>query len=121
MSSYQFTNKEGREVRYGLDKPTGGYFYNEFYTDAEVDESGFNDEVKSFSEALTFTELEKILESQYGFFMSARETTKLVSDWTNDTWPTPMQYNINNMFGKNLNTMLLRVQHDLENLAQAYK
>lgn len=118
MSAYTFTNKEGREVRYGLDKPTGGYFYNEFYTDEEIESSDFNDEVKSFSEALTFTELEKVLTTQYGFYMSDSITLKLVTDWIHEPWPTPLQYNINNMFGKNLETMLLRVQEDLKNLAQ---
>lgn len=116
MSSYNFKNKEGREVRYGLDKPTGGYFYNEFYTDQELEYDELLPDVKQFSECLTFTELEKTLTSQYEFFMSNKEANKLFSDWNDDPWPTPLQYNVNKMFGKNLQENLLRVQEDLQKL-----
>lgn len=121
MSSYSFTNKEGREVRYGLDKPTGGYFYNEFYTDDEIECDEFLPETKQFSEALTLSELEKALMSQFNFAFTDGILEKLSLDWVESPWPNSLQHSVNSMFGKNLQSMLIRVQEDLEKIAKSYK
>lgn len=121
MSSYTFVNKEGREVRYGLDKPTGGYFYNEFYSDQEIEYDELLPESKQFSEALTLTELEKVLVSQYEFILSDGILERLCMDWINDPPPTDLQHNVNTMFGKNLHQMLLRVHKDILDISLQYK
>ncbi len=121
MSSYKFINPEGREVRYGLDKPTGGYFYNEFYSDQEIEYDELLPECKQFSEGLTLTELEKTLFSQFEFVLTDGILERLCLDWIDAPWPTPLQVNINSMFGQPLEEKLLRVQRDLQELAKTYK
>lgn len=121
MSSYLFINKQGREVRYGLDKPTGGYFYNEFYTDKEHEQDELLPECKQFSESLTLTELEKALLSQYEFVFSDEILEKLCMDWIHDPVPTKFQHEINKMFGKDLDKMLIRSWQDILDISKQFK
>lgn len=111
MSIYYFKNQYNREVQYGLDLPTGGYYYNEFCREDESkDEALF-----SYSDGMTFTELERVLYSRFKFTFKDKSDIfyNLVSEFATSPKPTRLQYNVSTMFGKNLGEMLLRVYNDL--------
>lgn len=107
MSQHYFTTNEGRKVLYGLDKATGGFFFIEFWKDEEI----VDDEVKESLDGLTLTDLNAALFMRYGG--AILDTKTLVQDWTKDQDPSPMQYQVNKMFGKDLTAMLSKVQADL--------
>ena len=91
---------------YGLDLPTGGYFFTEFWKDEEI---VGEEEVKSNMESLTLTELQIRMKDQYGFDIPIDD---LVQDWYYAEQPTPMQFQVNRMFGKDLQQMLNRAYND---------
>ena len=105
MSQYYFYTSEGRKLLCGLDKPTGGFFFTEFWKDEEI----VDDEVKNSKDGLTLTELQKSLK-QYGLNL---DPANLVLDWDISEDPSPMQYQVNKMFGKDLGKMLAEVKLDL--------
>lgn len=112
MSQYKFINKDKREVLYGLDKPTGGYFWTEFYTDDEQVKIGFgNNETYDFANALTLTELFRFLSIN-----KVEDTSfeKLLFDFLHAPEPTPLQFNTSKMFGKDLDKQLDRVARDID-------
>jgi len=45
----------------------------------------------------------------------------MVREWTNAADPTPLQYNVNKMFGKDLTEMLSKVQMDLFIIFRTYE
>ena len=106
MSQHWFTTVEGRKVLYGLDLPTGGYFYTEFYKDEEI----VDDEVKNSEDGITLTHLSSEMKRQYAFSV---DTDMLVKEWDNALEPTPLQYNVCRMFGKDLAKMLGETRLDL--------
>jgi hypothetical protein len=105
MSQYYFYTNAGRKLLCGLDKPTGGYFFTEFWKDEEI----VDDEVKNSEDGLTLTELKKSLK-EYEINI---DPANLIVDWDLSENPSPMQYQINSMFGKDLDKMLSRVASDL--------
>jgi hypothetical protein len=105
MSQYYFYTNEGRKLLCGLDKPTGGYFFTEFWKDEEI----VDDEVKSSKDGLTLTELKNSLK-EYSLNI---DVANLVVDWDISENPSPMQYQVNSMFGKDLDAMLNKVADDL--------
>ena len=107
MSQHSFTTNEGRKVLYGLDKPTGGYFFTEFYKDNEIED---DNEVKNSKDGLTLTELSVIFAEQYNALLNMKF---LALDWDKDQDPAPMQYQVNKMFSKDLTAMLQRVNADI--------
>jgi hypothetical protein len=112
MSQYKFINKDGREVIYGLDKPTGGYFWSEFYTDEELENlKPEEDELFDSSTALTLSEL-----VNYLVLVNAPGVSfeKLFGDFFTASEPTQLQYNTAKMFGQNLNKDLDRVARDID-------
>lgn len=109
MTQYKFWNKSNREVLYGLDKPTGGYFFTEFFTDEEMEE-GRSNETKQNESGLTLTELHNALWDEYKFLVS---DDTLASDYLIDPYPTPLQFNINKMFGRDLLNMLEKTKNNL--------
>ncbi len=106
MSTYYFKNKNNREVQYGLDKPTGGYYCQE-YADGE------RDDLVTYWEGLTFTELEVVLKYNFEFVLSREIFSELVYGFISESNPTPLQYNMASMFGKNLSELLMRTRNDL--------
>jgi hypothetical protein len=108
MSQHNFQTKENRNVLYGLDKPTGGYFFTEFWKDEEI----VDDEVKNSQDSLTLTELISYAFLEYGYTFSNSEKSVLVNDWFKDQEPSSMQYQVNSMFGKDLKTMLNKTHND---------
>ncbi len=110
MSQHHSTTNEGRALLYGLDKPTGGYFFTEFWKDEEIVD---NEEVKNSKDALTLTELVTIFIVEYKYELSNLEVSKLSVEWDKKQDPAPLQYQINKMFGKDLMVMLQRVDFDI--------
>ena len=106
MSQHYFTTNDGRKVLYGLDKPTGGFFFTEFWKDEEI----ADDEVKNSKDALTLTELVDFCNKEYNNLI---DIESLTGEWSSDEDPSPMQYQVNKMFGKDLKAMLNRVVVDL--------
>ena len=113
MSQYFFTNNNNRKVLYGLDMPTGGYFYTEFYNDEENLEN--DDEVVMSHDGLTLTELWKEVLSEYSIELSNETIKKLLLDVHLEPHPTQLQYTISSMFGKDLGKMLNRMFEDFSN------
>lgn len=111
MSQHYFTNERNRKVLYGSDKPTGGFFFTEFYNDDEIGES--DSDVVVMESALTIREIIKNLSDNQGYILSGQEIYELVEDWMRDPEPTPLQYNISLMFQKDLPQMLQRSENDL--------
>jgi hypothetical protein len=110
MSQHWFTTKENRKVLYGLDKPTGGYFFTEFWNDEEIVN---DDDVKESESALLLSKLKKIFVEKYNKYLTGFEIQMLMNEWKTSENPTPMQFQVNKMFGKDLNNMLWNVQEDL--------
>ena len=111
MSIYKFYNEVGRLVHFGLDKPTGGYFFNEFLNDSEI--KGENEELASSGQALTLTELEKELAGRFSYVVHSDILYDLVNDFVHAQNPTPLQMNVGRMFGHDLEEELNRVLLDL--------
>jgi hypothetical protein len=112
MSQYRFTNRDGREVMYGLDKPTGGYFWTEFYTDEELAKIGNdNNEAYDLASALTFTELVRFLSMNNA---EDAPVEKLIFDFIHSPEPSPLQFNTAKLFGKDLDKQLDRVARDID-------
>ena len=109
MSQHFFQTKEGRQVLYGLDKPTGGFFYTEFLKDDEI----VDDDVKESQDGLLLSKLKKIFVEKYNKYFTGLEIRMLLEDWRNSENPSPLQFQINKNFGKDLNNMLWNVQEDL--------
>jgi hypothetical protein len=105
MSQYYFYTNEGRKLLCGLDKPTGGFFFTEFWKDEEI----VDDEVKNSLDGLTLTELIKSLKN-YGLKI---DPANLIVDWDISEDPSPLQYQVNKMFGKDLGMKLERTECDL--------
>ena len=102
MSQHKRILKNGHELMYGLDKPTGGYFYTEFDGD---------DAVEAVT-ALTLRELE-IAVCDKGYIVVPTDVMMLLDDWANADNPTPLQYMVNSMAGIDLAERLLRVAKEV--------
>ena len=110
MSQNHFTLQSGRSLLYGLDLPTGGFFYTEFLTDEEIETSLSDDEVY-FSEAgLTLTELEKGLMSRYDFSINP---LMMLTQMMKAQYPTQFQISVGRAFGKDVPEMIKRVEKDI--------
>lgn len=66
MSQYWFTNTSNRSVLYGLDKPTGGFFYTEFYREDEIVNE--DQDVVIGRSGLTISEIISELKENQGYF-----------------------------------------------------
>lgn len=111
MSSHLFTNSVNREVRWGLDLPTGGFFYNEFYTEAEMAERKEYDTLASSGQGLTLSELLRALMLNFSFNANLEE---IAYDLKTANPPTQLQHNVSKMFGVNLMDKLVLLDEDLQ-------
>jgi hypothetical protein len=109
MSQYNFQLPNGRTVMYGLDLPTGGFFFTEFFAENEIIEN--YEEVAQKESGLTLTELVSKILRDYHY---AADSASLIKDVDAAELPTPLQFQINRMFGKDLESMLIRVEKDLK-------
>ena len=108
MSQHWFTNVNNRQVLYGSDKPTGGFFYTEFCRDDEIGEE--DGDVVITKSALTINEIISELKENQGYILSEEEIDNILSDWVTETEPTPFQHNIAKMFGFDLSEQLNRTE-----------
>lgn len=110
MSLHKFFTKEGRLIHYGLDLPTGGFFYNEFFTEEEMLKRENYEELKSYNQALTLTEFQKELEKSFELSLDIKQC---FDDINSAEPPTPFQHMINERLGYNLQAMLDKFSTDL--------
>jgi hypothetical protein len=108
MSQYKLFLENGRELLYGLDKPTGGYFYTEFFTKDESNDPC--DTIVESRSALTLSELLLDLWKLYNVFPNK---DNLISDWFRAYPPTPMQISMAKLFDVNLLELLEKVEKDV--------
>lgn len=111
MSQHWFTNTSNRQVLYGSDKPTGGFFYTEFYRDDEIGKE--DGDVVITKSALTINEIISELKENQGYILSEEEIDNILNDWVTETEPTPFQHNIGKMFGFNLSEQLNRTESSI--------
>ena len=109
MSQYGFDNKAGNEVMYGLDKPTGGYFWQ------EVDKK--DKELLCYAQGLSLTELLDYLDINYNGLIPL---TDLINDFLIEENPSPLQINVGKMFGKDISHKLEHVKEDVDSQIDAY-
>lgn len=110
MSQNKHFCENNREVLYGFDAPTGGFFWTEFYTEDEYKLTG--QEAMRAVNGLTLTELLRDLEREF-FTPSLNMKKKLIHQYTQAPRPTPLQIKIGKMFGKNIITLLKAVDADM--------
>jgi hypothetical protein len=110
MSSHSFTNSLGREVKWGLDLPTGGFFYNEFFKDEEIKQEG-DEELASYNQGLTLSQFRDIMLKNFDFTL---DLNVVGFDIEHARPPTPLQHNVSSMFGVNLQDKLVSFSEDLE-------
>lgn len=114
MSQHYITNIRNRKVLYGSDKPTGGFFFTEFLNDWEIT-SDEQDEVVSQESSLTITELINYFFREQGYELSKTEIKTLLEEWKKEPEPTPLQFFMNDRFGKNLQSRLDATNRDINN------
>lgn len=111
MSQHWFTNSRNRQVLYGSDKPTGGFFYTEFYLDSEIGDDD-NDVVITKS-SMTIHEIISELKENQGYILSDEEINSILKNWIDEPTPTPLQHSIGKMFGHNLSEQLERTESSI--------
>ena len=111
MSQHWFTNVNNRQVLYGSDKPTGGFFYTEFYRDDEIGNE--DHDVVIAKSALTINEIIFELKENQGYDLSGEEINSILNDWSSESAPTPFQHNISKMFGFDLSEQLSRTESSI--------
>jgi hypothetical protein len=102
MSQYRFVKKNGNSLLTGLDKPTGGFFWNELDSEEKLVASKSN---------LSCSELLDDLVAVHN--ISEDLEYRLLMDWNNDPNPTQFQKNTSKMFGVDLEGSLHRVHIDV--------
>lgn len=111
MSSHTIVNKLNRTVKWGLDLPTGGFFYNEFFTDEELKSKHDGDELASFAQGLTLSQLHKDMLEKFEYQV---RLDFVAFDLKNAQQPTHLQFNVSKMFGVNLADKLQALDDDLQ-------
>jgi hypothetical protein len=87
---------------YGLDKATGGYFWQEYTLDDE--------ETITEKDGLSLTTLVIDLMNMFNFRVHKR---MLIDDFASEKYPTILQINVGKMFNKNIVGMLEEVESDV--------
>jgi len=104
MSQYYFTEEnKGHQILYGLDMPTGGYFFYEL---------DINDELYADVTGLTLSQLEHELLYLYSKKLSDSEFNQLRRDFEIASPPTPLQRIVSKLFRKDLDKLLSLVKAD---------
>jgi hypothetical protein len=102
MSRIRHLLDNGNVFVYGLDKPTGGFFWQEL--DArEEDELAAND-------GLTLSQLQNVLDRK---FIVSYNLAVLVQDFYRAEKPSHLQVNVGKMFGKDIHGMLQEAERDI--------
>lgn len=90
MTQYRFVTPQETEVLYGLDKPTGGYFYTELDKDEEPIRMHDGMGLKEFESTML-----ELFDFHPTWFRG-----RMVDDFLISENPTLLQANIYSMFGK---------------------
>lgn len=110
MSRYTKELPSGRILSFGLDKASGGYFWQEFLSEAEIAEREDEDEDLIVEEdGLCLTALIDDLKN-YGYIPPI---DALVNDFFSEENPTALQIHVGKMFNKDISSMLLEVMNDV--------
>ena len=106
MSQHYFINRKLNsninKIVYGLDKPTGGFFWQEFTSDDE--------EVVAERDGLSLTTLLADLKNKFSIEPNIQ---MLIDEFTNERYPTILQINVGKMFNKDIPSMLEEVENDV--------
>lgn len=100
-----------RQILYGYDAPTGGFFFSEFYNSKEFDWEEDNDDYVTGKEGLVLSELVCWIKLWYNFDV---DVNLMIEQLKEEKYPSPLQINIGVKFGKNIPEMLDRVISDLQ-------
>ena len=98
MSRYNILN-----ISYGLDKPTGGYYWQEFCLND-------SDELSDEKDGITLTELVSAMNKKFNIPI---DTEKLAMDYVIAEQPSPLQISIGKMFNRDIEFTLKVVADDL--------
>jgi hypothetical protein len=108
MSQYGFKNKNDNKILYGLDKPTGGYFWQ------EIDAAN---NLLNAEQGLGLTDLITYLKTNFDGIIPF---TNLMKDFLREDDPTPLQIFVGFQFGKDIKKMLEHVKEDVNNCIDIY-
>ncbi len=125
MSRYECKLPNGRQLAYGLDKATGGYFSSESYGSlAFLDEEGIDLDLETElheGEGLTLSGLITDLAARYSLLLERERVAELVADFTNGHSPAAIQRAIAQEYGVDLDVSLRVVAQDLlENFSEYF-
>lgn len=119
MSQYKKILPNGRELIYGFDAPTGGYFWTEFYRSDELPEYDpswgadmKDEEVVKSRDGITLSEL--VLDLGFSSPLNQDNVAHLLNDFQNHNPPADLQIKVGFMFGKDIISMLGKVYQDIE-------
>lgn len=113
MSQHKLILNNGRLLLYGADKPTGGFFLSEFYTEEEQKNLGLSQQLASNLSALTLTELAEKMKEFYDVDLDNASILSLRDEWMSSPNPTRFQHGVSEMFGVNLKKLLERTNNEL--------
>jgi len=100
MSRHVVYRGDNTLLAYGIDLPTGGFFWQI---------TGNDDELLDDGDGLTLTELTSSL-AKFSIDIPIKE---LIDEFMNAEKPTPLQINVGKMFNKDIISMLSNVGLDL--------
>jgi len=104
-------NVSHTDIAYGLDAPTGGFYYDIWKPGSNRERSADVGEL-----GLTLTELKAQVEEKLGLpFFNEFLLDILIKDFIQCEVPTPLQFQMNKMMGIDLKSRLTRVLHDMDN------
>jgi len=112
MSRYNRILENGRMLTYGLDKSTGGFFWQVFFTADEMEKfgDGYDSEVYAEKDGLSLTALIADTDRLGNRFDNINE---LFDDWFSEPYPTGLQIHVGKMFNKDIQSMLEEVGFDV--------
>lgn len=114
MSQYRADLPNGNQVRYGLDLPTGGYFFLELREPENTEE----DELVVQKDGLLLSQLAGEIKDRYPFDLDIEQ---LKRDWQESEWPTSLQVSIRQMFGEDLSQPLRELEQEMSLVYEVHR
>jgi len=112
MSRYNKVLENGRMLTYGLDKATGGFFWQVFFTGDEIEkfEDDFDSEVFAEKDGLSLT---AVIADTESLGSKLDNLSDLCDDWFSEPYPTGLQIHVGKMFNRDIRSMLAEVGFDV--------